>query len=1031
MSNTLGSVFGYLKSIENEINQNLKASNSDESSPSRNSTASLSVSNDSKLLDELNAYREMVEKMRSDQVKSAENIATMQRSLQAANQKAQLLEQEQAKTSELEKNLNQLRLKAKLKITEMNKEIESLKAKNTSLNSATTNGDNSILIKNELDTLKAEYAAAQATITDLNSRLASSTSALPPFDEAAQDQIEELQTQLSEALQSVEAVEKEKRNFAARIVELEDQSQNNVSELEAELAQYKQMVQAQSADLEELREKANHAENIDIEAAKYRNSLDQLEAAHRQTLEEHRKTTEEQGLKHREALDKQEATYRTALEESSAGSSDTWRNMLEAKEKEFALLSQGFEEQIKTLQERLHKDQQSRDVEISKAQQELLQKLDDERDYTQSEIVALKRAHETERDSLAGQLREATSTLKAVDDGTAYANRIDELTNLLEEAQKRFSEKDALCQELESRLNSMSSVSKEKDELAAHLESLRKTLSRQEEETARIVQGLEKSLSDKQTELSKVQTEAARLQSESSKQQPVNLENGQLGDKLFVFQEQVKDGQIQLASKQAEVASITEQLQQKTDELEKTKQDTDDRIKKMKGIMAAANKSISDNRANIGKKEAEIAELKSQLELERQLRQTRQEVSDTKSEFSSYKIKAAAALQKNSSTLAESRIRELEDTIAKLERDKMDSAREAETLRGRIKHSESELDEATNQMAVFESQILKLELTAREVVSLKHQLGMKRLVISVVAFIDWPSCVLDAVNRRIELDKEAHDEALKVKDSIHANTIESVRAEARRAMHETDEAIRRKEEEMSSLQAIAERLSSELSSARDDLTRTRADLERLRQVAASATTKSTLSADDVNRRMSVDTHFVDGRPAAASSLHGDGSVNGGAGVSAQRSFIRHSQSQTKFEDLLSVDDRLPSSAYPGTPTTAASSMRDKEYLAQIKALSDMVDESETTIQRLIEQEKILKEEIRKTEREQSRSKDLSTEYLKNVVLSFIEATDRSNMVPIVSQMLHLSPEERERLSKAAARATVVPTDPLSLSFGWG
>ena len=59
-------------------------------------------------------------------------------------------------------------------------------------------------------------------------------------------------------------------------------------------------------------------------------------------------------------------------------------------------------------------------------------------------------------------------------------------------------------------------------------------------------------------------------------------------------------------------------------------------------------------------------------------------------------------------------------------------------------------------------------------------------------------------------------------------------------------------------------------------------------------------------------------------------------------------SQTTFQELL--DDKPPSSAVLATPNV--SSMKEKEYLVQIKELSDLLAESETTIQRLVEQEKV-------------------------------------------------------------------------------
>ncbi|TPX39199.1 hypothetical protein SeMB42_g06418 [Synchytrium endobioticum] len=541
---------------------------------------------------------------------------------------------------------------------------------------------------------------------------------------------------------------------------------------------------------------------------------------------------------------------------------------------------------------------------------------------------------------------------------------------------------------------------------------------------------LEAMLSDKSSALAKTE-EATNI---AGKEPGITS-----GDRLFMLEEQAKHAQIQLAAKHSEVVFLTNQLQHKSDELNKTKQEADERIKKMKGILAAANKSISESRVALGKKDSEISKLKVELEvleqskqethlqienlkatmsqmsgetlderqlrqtqvdeLEQQLRQARQETSDVKSDFSSYKVKAAAALQKSTSTASESRIRELEPALAKLERDKLDADRYADTLQSHIKELESDLDESTNQIAVLESQTLKLELTARDVHSLKQE--------------------VELLHEQLASEKEGYVQALKAKDSAHMNALETVRAEARRAMQEAQDATRRKEEESASLQHIAERLTNDLFLARDELARSRADLERLGQVAFGIN-KRTSGVDDMGRRITVDSHSG----GKTSSLQSDESGDGFMSSQSVSSPVRH---QTTFQDLL-AEDRSGSAAFTSTPN--GSCMREKEYLAQIKGMSDLLAESETTIQRLSEQEKILKEEIRKTERVESR-KDLSGEYLKNIVLSFMEAADRSTMVPIISQMLHLSPDERERLTKAATKNTISPSDPLSIAFGWG
>jgi hypothetical protein len=63
----------------------------------------------------------------------------------------------------------------------------------------------------------------------------------------------------------------------------------------------------------------------------------------------------------------------------------------------------------------------------------------------------------------------------------------------------------------------------------------------------------------------------------------------------------------------------------------------------------------------------------------------------------------------------------------------------------------------------------------------------------------------------------------------------------------------------------------------------------------------------------------------------------------------------------------------------------------------------------------LKEELRKLERVEKRQ-DMNIEYLKNIVLMFLEAESdeaREPLITVVSQVLQLSPEEVDRLRKSA------------------
>ncbi|KYO41370.1 GRIP and coiled-coil domain-containing protein 2 [Alligator mississippiensis] len=82
-------------------------------------------------------------------------------------------------------------------------------------------------------------------------------------------------------------------------------------------------------------------------------------------------------------------------------------------------------------------------------------------------------------------------------------------------------------------------------------------------------------------------------------------------------------------------------------------------------------------------------------------------------------------------------------------------------------------------------------------------------------------------------------------------------------------------------------------------------------------------------------------------------------------------------------------------------------------LNGLLRESEATNAILMEQIKLLKNEIRRLERNQEREKSVANlEYLKNVLLQFIflkSGSERERLLPVIDTMLQLSPEEKGKL----------------------
>lgn len=99
--------------------------------------------------------------------------------------------------------------------------------------------------------------------------------------------------------------------------------------------------------------------------------------------------------------------------------------------------------------------------------------------------------------------------------------------------------------------------------------------------------------------------------------------------------------------------------------------------------------------------------------------------------------------------------------------------------------------------------------------------------------------------------------------------------------------------------------------------------------------------------------------------------------------------------------------------------------------TELLNESELNNVRLIEQVAVLKDEIRRIERNMDRAESISNlEYLKNIVMKFFilkSSHERLQLIPVLVTMLKLSPDEQAKLVRVAQVTT--PYDSLTNANG--
>jgi len=99
-------------------------------------------------------------------------------------------------------------------------------------------------------------------------------------------------------------------------------------------------------------------------------------------------------------------------------------------------------------------------------------------------------------------------------------------------------------------------------------------------------------------------------------------------------------------------------------------------------------------------------------------------------------------------------------------------------------------------------------------------------------------------------------------------------------------------------------------------------------------------------------------------------------------------------------------------------------------MTALIRESEANASRLADQAKVLKEEIRRLERNEEREQALSNmEYLKNVIIKFLKVgpVEKEQLIPVLSTMLKLSDEEKRYVFEYAKGEADDPEDSSSWS----
>ncbi|KAF2312487.1 hypothetical protein GH714_034850 [Hevea brasiliensis] len=382
--------------------------------------------------------------------------------------------------------------------------------------------------------------------------------------------------------------------------------------------------------------------------------------------------------------------------------------------------------------------------------------------------------------------------------------------------------------------------------------------------------------------------------------------------------------------------------------------------------------------SNCIRSEIEAAKMRSQLELEvsvqnqmlnkkdSELLAAKEEINHLESEFSSYKVRAHALLQRKDAELAAARdseqLKALEEAInAEREVSLVSSERDKALrhLQDALANHDKELAERDAALSDSKRQIKSVEMK------------------------------LDSANARYQLEKEAWETNLKNLEDSWQLRFEALKAEKeatsgqdiRKELEEFKLRYKKLKEEHDSFCGLADRMigekDKEISKLVDDNKNLRSSLESRPQ-------------DNQNENNITAMKKQDAPNLSASA--------------AEQQILLLARQQAQREEELAQSQR------------------------HILALQEEIEELERENRLRSQQEAMLKAELRNVERTQKRE-GVDMTYLKNVILKLLETGEVEALLPVIAMLLQFSPEEVLKCQQAYRTYGDVPPSPASDTSG--
>ncbi|ESQ31074.1 hypothetical protein EUTSA_v10003686mg [Eutrema salsugineum] len=630
---------------------------------------------------------------------------------------------------------------------------------------------------------------------------------------------------------------------------------------------------------------------------------------------------------------------------------------------------------------------------FSQAQQKLDQEIKDREEkyadldakFTRLHKRAKQRIQEIqkEKDDLDARFREVSETAERA--SSQHSSMQQELERTRQQANEALKAMDAERQQLRSANNKLRDT----------IEELRSSLQPKENKIETLQQSLldkDQVLEDLKKQLQAVEERKQTAVTEISAKHQKNLESleAQVIDALSERDkaaETISGLQVLLAEKESKVAEMeaaatgeAARLRAAAEtlkgELAHLKAENEKEKETWEASCDALKSKLEIAESNYLRAEMEVAKMRSQLGSEMsmqtqmlstkdaELKGAREEINRLQSEFSSYKIRAHALLQKKDMELAAAKdseqIKSLEEALKEAEKEvylvSAERDRARQDLQGALANLEKELEERAGALKNASEQIKCLELK------------------------------LDSTLARNQADKQAWEEDLRVLEETWRRRCEALAAQneassaedLEKELEDTKMRNKRLKEEHESVRELADRLIEEK------------DREISKLMDENKVLRNSMEPKPVVHHYG--NNYTESQQQDVSNL---------STSAAEHQILILARQQAQREEELAQTQR------------------------HILALQEEIEELERENRLRSQQEAMLKTELREMERKQKRE-GVDMTYLKNVILKLLETGEVEALLPVVGMLLQFSPEEIQKCQQAyhssAATATTTKTE---------